>query len=186
MEGWSIVLLLSWFMTATEIDTRTVKDIDLNRYMGVWYEIARMDHRFERGLVGATAEYTLKANGKIRVVNRGYKEKLDGKLKTAKGKAYMPDPAVPGKLRVSFFPFIYSDYYILELEPENYEWVLIGSSSPQYLWILSRTPQLPAETISRILTRARARGYHVDTLLFPAQPEIGSQEKVTLRRARKG
>lgn len=74
MEGWSIILLLSWFMTGTEIDTRTVKNVDLNRYMGVWYEIARMDHRFERGLVGTTAEYTLKANGKIKVVNRGYKE----------------------------------------------------------------------------------------------------------------
>ncbi len=169
MEGWNVILLLSWFMTGSEIDTRTVKEVDLNRYVGVWYEIARMDHRFERGLVGATAEYTLKPNGKIRVVNRGYKEKLSGKLKTAKAKAYLPDPAVPGKLRVSFFPFIYSDYYILELEPEHYEWVLVGSSSPRFLWILSRTPRLPEETISRILTRARARGYNVNALMFPEQ-----------------
>lgn len=169
MEGWSVILLLSWFMTGAEIDTRTVKEVDLNRYMGMWYEIARMNHRFERGLVGPTAEYSLKANGKIRVINRGYKGTLNGKLKTAKGKAYIPDPAVPGKLRVSFFPFIYSDYYILELEPEHYEWVLVGSSSPRYLWILSRTPQLPEETVSRILTRARVRGYDVNALIFPAQ-----------------
>lgn len=169
MESWSIILLLSWFMTGAEIDTRTVKEVDLNRYMGVWYEIARIDNRFERGLVGPTAEYSLKANGKIRVINRGYKGTLNGKLKTAKGKAYIPDPAAPGKLRVSFFPFIYSDYYILELEPEHYEWVLVGSSSPRYLWILSRTPQLPEETVSRILTRARVRGYDVNALIFPAQ-----------------
>lgn len=169
MESWSIILLLSWFMTGAEIDTRTVKEVDLNRYMGVWYEIARIDNRFERGLVGPTAEYSLKANGKIRVINRGYKGTLNGKLKTAKGKAYIPDPAAPGKLRVSFFPFIYSDYYILELESEHYEWVLVGSSSPRYLWILSRTPQLPEETVSRILTRARVRGYDVNTLIFPEQ-----------------
>lgn len=168
MEGWSLILLLSWFMTGTEIDTRTVKEVDLNRYMGVWYEIARMNHRFERGLVGVTTEYSLKPNGKIRVVNRGHKEKLTGKLSTSKGKAYIPDPAEPGKLRVSFFPLIYSDYFIMELEPENYDWVLIGSSSPNFLWILSRTPHLPEETLSRILTRARARGYDVNALLFPA------------------
>lgn len=169
MEGWSLILLLSWFMAGTGIDTRTVKEVDINRYMGVWYEIARMNHRFERGLVGVTAEYTLKSNGKIKVVNRGHKEKLTGKLKSTKGKAYIPDPAAPGKLRVSFFPFIYSDYYIMELEPENYDWVLIGSSSPHFLWILSRTPRLPEETLSRILTRARARGYDVNALLFPPQ-----------------
>lgn len=171
MANWSFILLFSWIMagTGTELDTRTVKNVDLERYMGLWYEIARFDHFFERGLVGATAEYTLKNNGKIRVVNRGYKGKLTGKLKSAKGKAFIPDSSFPGKLRVSFFPFIYSDYYILELEPENYDWVLIGSSSPGYLWILSRKPHLSPDTLSLILAKARARGYNVNALLFPEQ-----------------
>lgn len=170
MEGWSIILLLSWVMAGTGIDNHTVKKVELERYMGVWYEIARFDHRFERGLVGPTAEYSLKSNGKIRVVNRGYKEKLTGKLKTARAKAYIPDLSDPGKLRVSFFPFIYSDYYILELDSVHYDWVLVGSSSPDYLWILSRKPCPSAEVLSHILTKARARGYNVNNLFFPEQP----------------
>ena len=169
MEGWSVILLLSWLMTGTGLDTHTVKQVDLQRYMGTWYEIARLDHSFERGLVGVTAEYTLKDNGKIRVVNRGYKGRLTGKLKTAKGKAYVPDSSDPGKLRVSFFPFIYSDYYILELEPENYEWVLVGSSSKRYLWILSRSSRPDPETLARILTKVRSRGYDPSALIFPEQ-----------------
>lgn len=171
MEGWSFVLLLSLIMTetGTGIDMRTVKHVDLQRYMGLWYEIARFDHPFERGLVGATAEYTLQDNGKIRVVNRGYKDKLSGKLKSVRGKAFVPDLFDSGKLRVSFFPFIYSDYYILELEPEHYDWVLIGSSSPRYLWIMCRNPRPSPETLAYILTKARARGYNVSALLFPAQ-----------------
>ena len=101
MEGWSVILLLSWFMTGAEIDTRTVKEVDLNRYMGVWYEIARMDHRFERGLVGPTAEYSLKANGKIRVINRGYKRKI----KDSQRQGLYSRPCRSGKTTGFVFPF---------------------------------------------------------------------------------
>lgn len=172
MGSWNVILLLTCFMTGIELNISTVKDVDLERYMGKWYEIARFENRFERGLVGCTAEYTLLENGKIKVVNSGYKNKLTGKHKIARGRAIIPNLSDPGKLRVSFFPFIYSDYYILELEPECYDWVLIGSSSPNYLWILSRTPRPAPETLGRILTKASARGYNVNDLIFPEQVSV--------------
>ncbi|MFW5757035.1 MAG: lipocalin family protein, partial [Tangfeifania sp.] len=119
------------------MDFSTVQELDLKRYMGKWYEIARFDHRFERNLVGVTATYSLRDDGKIKVVNAGYKNNLDGKYKETVGKAKQPNPEEPGKLKVSFFLFFYADYYILELDAE-YQWALIGSSSDKYLWILSR------------------------------------------------
>lgn len=146
----------------------TVKELDLEKYMGTWYEIARYDHSFERGLVGVTAEYTLRADGKITVINQGYKNSLDGKLSRAQGKAKQPDPNDPGKLKVAFFLFFYADYFILELD-EEYQWALIGSSSDKYLWILSRTPQLPPGTLQKILNLAQRRGYETDKLIMVEQ-----------------
>lgn len=152
------------------VNTETVKKLDITRYMGKWYEIARFDHRFERGLVGCTAEYTLLPNGRIQVLNSGYKGSFSGKYKTIKGKAKLPDPAEPGKLKVSFFLWFYGDYYVLELDKE-YNYVLIGSSSNKYLWILSRTPQLPNETIDLLLDKARLRGYDTTKLIWVQQKD---------------
>jgi apolipoprotein D and lipocalin family protein len=145
----------------------TVKNIDLERYMGTWYEIARFDHSFERNLVGVTATYELFPDGRISVLNQGYVNSLSGKLKKAKGKAKQPDPEEPGKLKVAFFLFFYADYFILELD-ENYQWALIGSSSEKYLWILSRTPSLKQEILDHILLKARQRGYNTDKLIWVA------------------
>jgi lipocalin len=150
------------------MDISTVKELDLERYMGTWYEIARFDHSFERGLVGVTASYELRPDGKITVINAGYKNSLDGKYKEAKGKAKQPNPDEPGKLKVAFFLFFYADYFILELD-ENYRWVIIGSSSDKYLWILSRTPQLEQESLDSILKKARERGYNTDKLIWVEQ-----------------
>lgn len=150
------------------MDLSTVKQLDLERYMGTWYEIARFDHSFERGLTGVTANYELRPDGKITVVNAGYKNGFEGKYKTAKGKAKQPNPNEPGKLKVAFFLFFYADYFILELD-EDYQWVLIGSSSDNYLWILSRTPQLDQETLNNILDKARERGYDTDKLIWVEQ-----------------
>src|SRR5690606_18909213 len=122
-----------------EMDYSTVKELNLQRYLGTWYEIARFDHRFERGLVGVTATYSLREDGKIKVLNQGYENSLEGKLSVAEGKAKLTDE--PGKLKVSFFWIFYADYFVLELD-ENYQWALIGSSSDKYLWILSRMPKL--------------------------------------------
>lgn len=171
----AFILTILLFLTcigmqsSNKIDLTTVKQVDLNRYMGTWYEIARFDHSFERGLVGVTATYTLLPGNKIQVINKGYKSTLSGKESVAKGKAKVPDPNEPGKLKVSFFLWFYADYYILELDEENYSYALIGSSSDKYLWILSRTPILPENTLNRLLEKARKRGYDTDNLIFVPQ-----------------
>ncbi len=149
-----------------KIDVSTVKELDLQRYLGTWYEIARFDHSFERNLVGVTATYSMRDDGKIRVINQGYKNTLEGKHDIAEGKAKLTED--PGKLKVSFFWIFYGDYFILELDP-NYQWVLIGSSSEKYLWILSRTPKLEQQTKDFILERAQKRGYDISKLIWVEQ-----------------
>ena len=151
-------------------DHSSVQQLDLNRYMGLWYEIARFEHRFEKGLVNVTATYTLRPNGTIRVENRGTKHSSPYDIcKTATGRAIIPDPSQPGKLRVSFFPGIYSDYNVMELDEKEYNYALIGSSTDKYLWILSRTPQLPEEIKEKLVTAAQRRGYNTERLQWIEQ-----------------
>jgi lipocalin len=155
--------------TKNLVDTSTVNELNLDRYLGTWYEIARFDHSFERGLVGVTATYSYRDDGKIKVVNAGYKNSLDGACKESVGKAKQPKPQkAPGQLKVSFFWFFYADYFILELD-EEYQWALIGSSSDKYLWILSRTPQLEQQTLDHILKKAMERGYDAENLIWVEQ-----------------
>lgn len=111
---------------AASIDNTTVKSLDLNRFMGMWYEIARYDHLFERNMTHVTATYTLKPDGRIVVVNDGY---LKGVHKIIKGKAKLPDSIEPGKLKVSFFLWFYADYYVLDISPD-YSYVVIGAARP--------------------------------------------------------
>lgn len=146
-----------------------IKEFDLKKYMGLWYEIARFENRFEKDLVAVTARYTLMPDGKIEVINSGRIKTLDGALKIAKGKAKQPDPTNPRELKVSFFLWFYSDYNILMLGPD-YEYALIGSSSDKYLWILSRTPKIEKKTLNRILDYAGSLGYNVSKLYFTPQP----------------
>lgn len=153
------------------INNSTVKQLDLNRYLGTWYEIARFPHSFEKGLVGVTATYSLKPDGKIKVVNKGHKNTLDGPVEVAEGKAKIPDKNEPGKFRVSFFWIFYSDYLVMELDQKNYEWVMIGSSSPKYLWILSRKPVMDQQTFNMLTNRARERGYDLSKLILVKQKE---------------
>lgn len=152
------------------IDKTTVKELDINRYMGTWYEIARFPHSFERNLVGVTATYSLRDNGKIKVVNEGYKKTLNGEHSRAEGKAKIPNKREPGKLKVAFFWNFYGDYYVLELD-KDYQWVMIGSSSDKYFWILSRTPQMDTDTYNMLLSNARRRGYKLEKLIKVPQPE---------------
>jgi apolipoprotein D and lipocalin family protein len=152
------------------IDTTTVKGLDIQRYLGTWYEIARFPHSFEKDLVGVTANYSLMKDGKIRVINQGYKKTLEGKLSTAEGKAKIVDIENAAKLKVSFFLFFYGDYFVLELD-EDYRWAMIGSSSPNYFWILSRTPQMDPEVYRSLLENAENRGYDLSRLVEVEQPE---------------
>ena len=148
------------------INTSTVKVLDIPRFMGKWYEIARYDHTFEKGMSHVTAEYSLEPNGKIRVINRGIK---NGKPKEIVGKAKQPDPVeYPGRLKVSFFLWFYSDYYILELD-KDYQYALIGSSSDKYLWILSRIPELPKDILDKLLANIKQRGYDLSRLVYVEQ-----------------
>lgn len=146
------------------IDKTVVKELDIERYLGKWYEISRYDHRFERGLVGVTATYSFREDGKLKVLNAGYKGSINGKRSEAIGKAKIPNPDLPSKLKVSFFWFFYGDYFVLELD-ENYQWAVIGSSSDRYLWILSRTSHMDENLYDELLARLTKRGYDVDKLI---------------------
>jgi apolipoprotein D and lipocalin family protein len=151
--------------TKTMLDQTTVTGVDLNKYIGKWYEIARFNHSFEKGLVGVTATYSLRPDGKIKVLNEGYKNTLDGKHKVAVGKAKIPDPKDLSKLKVSFFLNFYADYLIMELDQVDYQYAMIGSNSDRFLWILSRTPVLPDATYKMLIGKAKKRGYAVDALI---------------------
>ena len=148
------------------IDNSTVSVFDVRRFMGKWYEIARYDHRFEKGMTHVTATYSLQENGSIKVKNEGYK---NGKHKEVEGRAKQPNPVDPGKLKVSFFLWFYSDYYVLELDTVGYNYALIGSRSDKYLWILSRTPHLPEDIKKKLLHAAAQRGYDTGKLMWIEQ-----------------
>ncbi len=177
MNGFRLFLILSILFsfsctktTSQMIDQTTVKELDLNRYLGTWYEIARFPHSFEKNLVGVTATYSLRDDGKIKVLNQGRKNTLDGELSVAEGKAKIPDKSQPGKLKVSFFWIFYGDYNVLELD-ENYQYVMLGSSSPKYFWILSRTPRMEPAIYEMLLEKARRRGYNLEKLVKVQQRE---------------
>jgi lipocalin len=140
-----------------------IQNFDLNRYLGTWYEIARFPHSFEEGLVGVTATYSVRPDGKINVENAGYRGTLDGPRDVAAGKAKMAGRATDGHLKVSFFLFFYADYFIMDLDPE-YRWALIGSRSDKYLWILSRSPKMEEQVYEMILGKARSLGYDLSEL----------------------
>ena len=153
----------------TMVDNTVVKELDIQKYLGTWYEIARYNHPFERGLIGVTANYSLRKDGKIKVLNSGYKNSFEGKFSQAVGKAKIPDPINdPAKLKVSFFLFFYGDYYVMELD-KDYKWAVIGSSSDKYLWILSRKPQMENELYHELLDKLQKRGYDVSKLIKVAQ-----------------
>lgn len=160
-----LILVVVYASGADDKNRTTVPSLDLPRYMGLWYEIARYDHPFERGLDRVRAQYELRPDGSVGVLNSGA-DLRTGRRKQARGKAHVS--RLPGRLRVSFFWIFYSDYNIMELAGD-YSWALVGGSSPKLLWILSRTPVLPAHTLNRILRLAEQRGYRTDKLLFVGQ-----------------
>lgn len=159
------------------INNSTVQSVDINRYLGKWYEIARFPHRFEKDLIGTTANYALREDGKIAVTNAGYKKSFEGDYKEARGVAKIPNVEDPSKLRVSFFLFFYADYFILELDTTNYQYALVGSSSDNYLWILSRNPLMTDETYTMLVEKARARGYQVEKLIKVEHKPLAEYDK---------
>jgi len=141
-----------------------VEDFELQRYLGTWYEIARLDHRFERGLSSVTATYSLNDNGSVKVVNRGFSAKK-GKEKSATGKAVFVGPESRGHLKVSFFGPFYGSYVIFELDKENYSHALVAGPSRKFLWVLARNPAMDTTTYDALLTKAQSYGYDIDKLI---------------------
>jgi len=143
----------------------TVPEVDLNRYAGKWYEIARLPNSFEKGLICTTAEYTIRADGKVTVVNSGHKEAEPGKTSSVKGKAWAPDKNEPGRLKVQFFWPFAGGYYIFHLDQENYQYVLVGNPSRKYLWLLARTPVIDEALYQQLLMVAKENEFAIENLI---------------------
>ena len=152
----------------------TVKNVDLGRYTGQWYEIARYEHRFQKGCVGSKATYSLRADGKITVVNECYDKSFSGKIRSVKGKAWVVDKETNARLKVSFFWPFAGDYWIIDLG-ENYEYAVVGHPGRKYLWILSRTPEMDENIYNEILTRLENQDYDTTKLLKSAQQTKGER-----------
>jgi len=140
-------------------------------------EIARLEHSFERGLSHATADYSMRKDGGLRVLNRGYSEKKQ-EWKTAEGKAYFVKGPDEGYLKVSFFGPFYGSYVIFELDEKNYRFAIISGPNKSYLWILARTPELNPELKQNLISRAAAHGFDTTRLVFPEQKQPPPQVSV--------
>jgi len=146
------------------------KPVDLERYLGRWYEIARYDNSFERGCEAATAEYSLRPDGLIRVLNACRDETPAGRVRSADGKAKIVSGSGNAKLKVSFFgPFFFGDYWVLD-HADDYAWSIVGEPRGKYLWILSRDATPDAESIDMLLSRVRELGYDTALLRMTRQP----------------
>ena len=153
-----------------------IDNFELSRYLGKWYEIARLDHSFERGLEQISAEYSMNADGSVKVINSGFKIET-GELDQAEGKAHFIDSPQKGSLKVSFFGPFYGSYNIIELDKENYSYVMITGPNRDYFWILSRTPTLPQATLDKLIEKAKHLGFATDQLIFANQSPVAQKQK---------
>ena len=152
-----------------------VDSVDLDRYLGKWYEIASYPAWFQKNCTAVTADYSLRDDGVIEVINSCRKGTLDGKLKKSKGRAKVVDAATNAKLKVSFFGPFWGNYWIIDLDPD-YQWAVVGVPNRKYLWILSRTPQMDETIYDEIVERLSARRYDPAKLKRTPQPETGAPE----------
>lgn len=146
-------------------NVKPVDDFVLEKYLGKWYEIARLDHSFERGLTRITAEYSLRDDGGVRVLNRGYSEK-SGNWKEAEGRAYFVRNPTEGFLKVSFFGPFYGSYVIFELDHDAYQYSMVCGPNRSYLWILARKPEMDDALRNDLIAKAKSLGFDTDKLIF--------------------
>ncbi len=147
-------------------NVKPVDGFELSKYLGKWYEIARLDHSFERGLDNVTAEYFLRDDGGVRVINKGFSA-TENKWKEAEGKAYFVRDPQEGYLKVSFFGPFYGAYIVFELDKEAYQYTFVTSYDKSYLWLLARTPEVSDALLDRFVRRAAELGFETDKLIFP-------------------
>ncbi len=159
-----LVLFLAGCVGIPE-NVKPVGNFDAVRYLGKWYEIARLDHPFERGLTRVTADYSLRDDGGVRVMNRGYSAR-EGKWKEAEGKAYFVGSRDIGYLKVSFFGPFYGSYVVFDLDCENYRHALVCGPDRSYLWILAREPLIDDSIKARLTAKAAAAGFDTGKLIF--------------------
>ncbi|NMC39668.1 MAG: hypothetical protein GYA43_00620 [Bacteroidales bacterium] len=150
--------------TYSQTKPSVVREVDLKRYAGTWYEIARLPNTFEKGLRCITATYELREDGRITVINRGHKISDPSKISTARGVAWLPDKKVTSKLKVQFFWPFSGDYWIIDLD-KDYRYVLVGDPSFRYLWILARDKKIDEAIIKKLLDKAVENGFDVKPVI---------------------
>ena len=164
------ILFMMTGCTWTPKDVHPVDNFSINRYLGKWYEIARLDHSFERGLDRVTAEYSLRPDGGVSVINRGYSRK-DNQWKEAEGKAYFVADKNKGYLKVSFFGPFYGAYVVFELDEDAYQYAFVAGYNTSYLWLLSRTPTVSHELMEKFINTSKALGFNTDELILVNQDQ---------------
>ena len=164
----AILAVLVSACTGAPEGVKVVSGFELDRYLGTWYEIARLDHRFERGLSNVTATYSLREDGGVRVINRGYNDE-DKEWDEAEGKAFFVGDEDMGQLKVSFFGPFYGGYNIIELDKDGYQYSMVAGPDRSYLWILSRTPEMDPEVLQTLIAKARDLGFATDELIMVDQ-----------------
>ena len=163
-----LLILLAVFIAGCTGIPEGVKPVDnfkLEKYLGKWYEIARLDHSFEEGLTRVTANYSLREDGGLTVINRGYSAK-ENKWKEAEGKAYFVKGSDQGYLKVSFFGPFYGAYIVFELDHENYQYSLVSGPDKSYLWLLARGPEIREEIKDILIEKAKVLGFDTAKLVY--------------------
>ena len=167
----SLALVYAGCATGLPSKVEPIDGFDAEQYLGMWYEIARLDHRFERNMNDVTAAYAFKDNGDIRVLNRGFDEKRN-KWRSAQGKAKFREKNDVGSLKVSFFGPFYGGYHVVELD-KNYTYALVAGPSLKFLWILSREPYLDKNIVEQLVSKANSLGFDTDSLIWVTHDRTG-------------
>lgn len=161
-------VFLGGCQTGKPVGVEPVQGFDLDRYLGKWYEIARLDHSFERGLQQVSAEYSLRSDGGVRVINRGYSV-LQQEWDEAEGKAYFAEDSDQGYLKVSFFGPFYGAYVIFEMDQQDYQYAFVSGPDRDYLWLLARTPKVDPALIELFKRRSSELGFNIEQLILVQQ-----------------
>lgn len=169
--GVACILVLLAGCTGVPEKVRPVSEFELDRYLGTWYEIARLDHSFERGLDNVTAEYSMREDGGVHVINRGYARE-ERRWQEAEGKAYFVKESSLGHLKVSFFGPFYGAYIVFELDHEGYQYAFVCGPDTSYLWLLARTPEVPDAILERFRVSASDKGFDISQLIVVSHDKV--------------